>query len=257
MASLRDIASSLDELLRTSEIPDYPAAHNGIQFENSGRVHSVAAAVDVSLRTIRLAREEGANLLIVHHGLLWNGGEPITGDTYRRVRALLEKDIAVYASHIPLDVHPQMGNNVLLARELGLTVSGGFAQFQGIHVGVSGDAELQTIRLLERVRAFSAEHSSIVRHSPFDDNRLTKKWAICTGAGASNETLREAVERGIDTIIVGEGPHHTAVRSNDMGVVVIYAGHYATETLGVKALAEHVGKKFVIPWSFVSAPTGL
>lgn len=257
MASLKQIAAKLDEVLRLREIPDYPAAHNGIQFENSGNIHGVAAAVDLSSRVIRLARAEGANLLLVHHGMLWNGPEPIVGDNYRRIRSLLEHDIAVYSAHLPLDVHPTLGNNALLAKALGLVPTGGFGRFGNIHVGLRGEAELQTLRLIERVRSYASEYGSIVRHSNADDNKITRRWAICTGAGASNDTLREAVEEGIDTLIVGEGPHHTAVRALDMGVTVVYAGHYATETLGVKALAELVGTTFVLPWSFVSSPTGL
>jgi dinuclear metal center YbgI/SA1388 family protein len=257
MASLRNLVGYLNDLLKVREVPDYPSAHNGLHFENSGNILGVAAAVDLSLRSIRLARADGANFLIVHHGMLWNGGEPLVGDNYRRVRALLEHDIAVYASHIPLDVHPQFGNNVLLARALGLEPREGFARFNNIHVGVMGDSDIQTYRLIERVRGFAAEHSSIVRSTQVDESRVTRSWGICTGAGASTDTLLEAAERGIDTLIVGEGPHHTAVRAPDMGIAVVYAGHYATETLGVRALAEHVGQKFVIPWSFVSSPTGL
>ncbi len=257
MVPLNEITTTLNGLLRIREIPDYPQAHNGLQFENSGNIQAVAAAVDLSLRTIRLARAEGANFLLVHHGLLWNGAEPIVGDNYRRMRALLEHDMAVYSAHIPLDVHPQFGNNVLLARELDLVPTGSFGQFKNIHVGVMGESEIQTYRLIERVRAFAAEHSSILRNSAIDDNRMTRKWAICTGAGASNDTLLEAVESGVDTLIVGEGPHHTAVRASDMGLTIIYAGHYATETLGVRALAEHIGRQFVMPWSFVNSPTGL
>ena len=257
MVSLQDVVARLDKLLRIAEVPDYAQAHNGLQFENSGSIQGVAAAVDFSLRTIRLARAEGANLLLVHHGILWNGTEPIVGDNYRRMRALIEHDVAVYAAHIPLDVHPEFGNNVLLARELGLEPNGQFGKFQNIHVGVMGSGEIQTSRLIERVRKVAAEHNSIVRTSALDDSRVTKKWAICTGAGASNASLLEAVELGVDTLIVGEGPHHTAVRAQDMGLFVIYAGHYATETLGVRAIAEHIAREFVIPWSFVNSPTGL
>jgi dinuclear metal center YbgI/SA1388 family protein len=257
MPSLRDLVAYLNEVLRVADIPDYPSARNGLHFENRGNILGVAGAVDLSLRTIRLARAEGANLLIVHHGMLWNSGEPLVGDNYRRVRALLEHDIAVYAAHIPLDVHPQFGNNVLLARALGLVPKGGFGRFSGIHVGLMGESDIQTYRLIERVRGFAAEHSSIVRNSAVDESRVTRVWGICSGAGASTETLLEAVEQGVDTLIVGEGPHHTAVRAPDMGLAVIYAGHYATETLGVRALAEHVGQRFVVPWSFVSSPTGL
>jgi dinuclear metal center YbgI/SA1388 family protein len=257
LIALRDVTSSLDSLLRVSEIPDYSSALNGLQFENSGNVIGVAAAVDLSLRTIKLARAEGANLLIVHHGMFWAGLEPITGDNYRRIRALLEQDIAVYSSHLPLDVHPQFGNNTLLAKALDLQPSGGFARFQNMQIGLMGDTDIQTFRLIERVRGVAAEHASIVRTSAIDDSRVTRRWAICTGAGASTETLREAAAMGVDTLITGEGPHHTAVRAPDMGIAIIYAGHYATETLGVRALAEHIGRDFVIPWSFVSSPTGL
>jgi dinuclear metal center YbgI/SA1388 family protein len=257
MIPLTEITRFLNDLLRIKEVPDYPQAQNGLQFENSGLIQGIAAAVDLSLRSIQLARAEGANLLLVHHGLLWNGAEPIVGDNYRRMRALIEHDMSVYSAHIPLDVHPEYGNNVLLARELGLTPIGGFGSFRGIDVGVMGESEIQTNRLVERVRSFAAEHSSIVRSSALDDSRITRRWAICTGAGATNDSLREAVEKGIDTFIVGEGPHHTAVRAPDMGITIIYAGHYASETLGVRALAEHVGRRFVMPWSFVSSPTGL
>jgi dinuclear metal center YbgI/SA1388 family protein len=256
MATLRDIAVYLDGFLSVRDVPDHPNAQNGLQLDNSGAVHGVAAAVDVSLRTIRLARAEGANLLLVHHGLLWGGVEPITGDNYRRVRSLLEHDIAVYAAHIPLDVHSQIGNNVLLASELNLEATGTFGKYDHIEIGVMGSSEIQTLRLVERVRGFAAEYSSVVRTSAFEENRVTRRWAICSGAGASTETLREAAEKGVDTLIVGEGPHHTAVRAPDMGIVVIYGGHYATETLGVRALAEHVGQRFVIPWAFVNSPTG-
>jgi dinuclear metal center YbgI/SA1388 family protein len=257
MVALPDIVAALDEVLGSKDIPDYPGAHNGLQFENSGNVSGIAAAVDLSIRSIRLARAEGANFLIVHHGMLWNGAERVVGDVYRRTRALLEHDIAVYSSHLPLDVHPEFGNNPLLARALELVPTGGFGKFSDIHVGLMGQSQIPTNRLIERVRAFAAEHSSIVRAPMVDDSRITKRWAICTGSGASSETLREATELGVDTLIVGEGPHHTAVRASDLGIVPVYAGHYATETLGVRALAEFAGKRFVIPWSFVSSPTGL
>jgi dinuclear metal center YbgI/SA1388 family protein len=257
MVSLGDVAGALDAVLRAAAVPDYPGAHNGLQLSNSGRVLAVAGAVDLSLRSIRLARAEGANLLVVHHGMFWPGVEPITGDVYARMRALLECDIAVYSSHIPLDVHPQYGNNVLLAKELELVPSGGFGMFQGVAIGVMGECEIQTSRLIERVRRCVAQHSSMVRHTAVEDGRVTRRWGLITGSGASTESLREAAVRGIDTLITGEGPHHTAVRAADMGITVVYAGHYATETLGVRALAEYVGNRFAIPWSFVAAPSGL
>src|SRR5215208_3548958 len=138
-ASLDDIARHLDTLLRTSEVPDYPGAMNGIQVEHDGPVTRCAVAVDASLRTIEGAIAAGANLLVVHHGLYWSGVQPLRGRFYRRARLLLTNDVAVYSSHLPLDLHPTFGNNPLFARALGLEPSAGFARFQAIDVGVMGE----------------------------------------------------------------------------------------------------------------------
>ena len=258
MPSLHDIVRHLDDLLATRDTPDYPGALNGLQLENSGAVRGVAAAVDFSTRTVDGAVEAGASLLVVHHGMFWPGAQPIRGVAYRRLKRLLDHDVAVYASHLPLDRHPPLGNNVLLARALGLLPSGDFARFKTIAVGVRGDADLATGELVDRARAFAEREGGGVRVSgPTDAGRRTRAWAICTGAGASSDTIGEALELGIDTLVVGEGPHHTAVAAGDADLTIIYAGHYATETLGVRALAEHVATTFAVPWTFVAAPTGL
>jgi putative NIF3 family GTP cyclohydrolase 1 type 2 len=189
--------------------------------------------------------------------MFWGGPAQITGPSLSRLRRLLEHDIAVYSSHIPLDKHQTLGNNVLLAKELGLIATGSFARYEGISIGVSGDTELKTMTLAERAERFSKAHGGATRVSSITQTRRTRKWGICTGAGASAETLDEALECGIDTLVVGEGAHWTAVFAEENDLAIIYAGHYATETLGVTALAQHLGEKFGIPWSFVSAPTGL
>jgi dinuclear metal center YbgI/SA1388 family protein len=257
MATVADIARDLDALLRTAEIPDYANALNGIQVETTADIVKVAAAVDVRERTIQGARDAGANLLLVHHGLFWSGVQPLRGPYLRRIRALLDGRIALYASHLPLDAHPELGNNALLARELELTPQGGFARHKTTEIGVMGSASVPTLELLGRITTFAERHGGTVRNSVIAPGRVTRSWGICTGAGASSETLREAAERGIDTLIVGEGPHHTVVDAEELGVVVMYAGHYATETLGVTALARYVGEAHGIPWTFVAAPTGL
>jgi dinuclear metal center YbgI/SA1388 family protein len=257
MATVADIARDLDALLRTAEIPDYANALHGIQVETSDDIVKVAAAVDVRERTIQGARDAGANLLLVHHGLFWSGVQPLRGPYLRRIRALLDGRIALYASHLPLDAHPELGNNALLARELKLTPQGGFARHKTTEIGVMGVAAVPTPELLGRVTTFAERHGGTVRSSFITPGRVTHSWGICTGAGASSETLREAAERGIDTLIVGEGPHHTVVDAEELGVVVMYAGHYATETLGVTALARYVGEAHGIRWTFVAAPTGL
>lgn len=251
------IAERLDAVLRTSEIGDYSTAVNGLQVENRGDIRRVAVAVDCSRRTIDGAIDAGANLLIVHHGLFWGGVQPIRGALYARLSRLLASDVAVYSAHLPLDAHPELGNNVLLARELGLVPDGGFAHSHGTDIGVRGECELKTADVAARADAFAQRHGGRVRTTAFDAQRTTRRWGICTGGGASAETLREAVTLGLDTLVVGEGPHWTAVDAPELGLAIIYAGHYATETLGVQALGRLVEREFDLPWTFIEAPTGL
>jgi dinuclear metal center YbgI/SA1388 family protein len=256
-ASLESVARYADVLLDSNNTKDYPNALNGVQLENTSPIRGIVAAVDFSSRSIQGTIAANSNLLLVHHGMFWAGLEKLTGAAYRRVQLLIESDIAVYASHLPLDRHPTLGNNVLLARELGLEPTQGFARFENFFIGVSGEIDIETSVLAMRARQFATTHGGDVKVSPSKNGRRTKRWAICTGAGAASDTLREASSMGIDTLIVGEGPHWTAVQADENDLVVIYAGHYATETLGVRALAQHLGEKFDLPWHFVSAPTGL
>lgn len=251
------IVHYLDDLLDTSAIPDYPNALNGLQLANAGSVHRIAAAVDFSLRTVTAVADAGANLLIVHHGMFWSGLQPIRDTAFERLRTLISHDVAVYASHLPLDRHALYGNNALLAAELGLKPSTEFARFRNIYIGVAGESDVATADLAARADIFARRCGGAARTSPMNPEHRTRAWAICTGAGASTDTLNEARARGIDTLIVGEGPHHTAVDADESGIAVIYAGHYATETLGVRAIASHTSDRFGVPWTFVEAPTGL
>ena len=252
------IATHLDTVLRVPEIPDYAPALNGLQIDCVGPVRRVAAAVDFSLRTVDGAIAAGAQLLLVHHGMFWGGLQPIRGRRYQQLRRLVTNEVAVYAAHLPLDVHPELGNNVLLARELGLEPAGGFARYQTIEVGVRGDSDLSSSELVDRAERVARRFGGRVVVSPGElGDRRTRRWALCTGAGASSESIRDALALGVDTLIVGEGPHHTAVDAADHGLLVIYAGHYATEALGVRALAAHVEAQFGVPWTFIDAPTGL
>jgi dinuclear metal center YbgI/SA1388 family protein len=257
MTTIHEIADYADKLLETGATPDYPDALNGLQLENRSEIRGITAAVDFSTRAIHAAIGATANLLIVHHGMFWAGPSRLAGPSYRRLRLLIENDIAVYSSHLPLDRHSTLGNNVLLAKQLGLGPSAPFAEFKGIFVGVSGESNIATAELTERAQEFARNHGTEVRTTTIGPNRRTRRWAICTGAGASAETLEEARAMKLDTLIVGEGPHWTAVHAEENELVIIYAGHYATETLGVRALADHLGKKYGVPSSFVDASTGL
>jgi dinuclear metal center YbgI/SA1388 family protein len=251
------ITTHLDALLRVGEVPDYPQALNGLQVEHRGPVTKIAAAVDVSAKTIRGAVAAGANMLVVHHGLFWGGLQPITGPYYSRVRLLLDHDVALYSAHLPLDTHPVFGNSLLLARELGLQAGAGFARHESIDCGVRGSGDIATADLVSQLTMFARSHGGSAVASAITPGRRTRHWAICSGAGVNKDTLREARELGVDTLISGEGPHWSAVDAEERGLVIVYAGHYATETLGVRALAEHLSVTFDLPWAFVAAPTGV
>lgn len=257
MPTLHELASFLDTTLDVAAIPDYPNAVNGVQVANFGAINGVATAVDFSTDSVNGAINCGARLLLVHHGMFWGGVQPLTGHRHSRLWALLTHDVAVYSAHLPLDVHPEFGNNALLARRLGLEASSGFARYKTIDVGLSGVSNIPTRLLAERAGALAGEFAGKLVSTAFAPDRLTRAWGVCTGAGADSDTLREASERGLDTLIVGEGPHHTAVEARELGIVVLYAGHYATETLGVRALGEALAQRFKISSTFVDNPTGL
>jgi len=257
MTKLAEVVSYLDEELRSSEVPDYDAAFNGLQLSNGGEVTRVAAAVDYSANTVAAALREKANLLLVHHGMFWRGSHPIIGVAFDRLRDAIGGGLAIYSSHIPLDLHPVYGNNVLLAKELGLKPDSAFGQFRGVEIGVSGVSDLATESVVEKARAYSSQFETTLVATPFPKGHRTRRWAIITGAGANSATLAEAKARGVDTLIVGEGTHHTAVEAMELGLVVLYGGHYATETLGVRALATHLASRFGVSSVFVNVPTGL
>lgn len=257
MAELSAVVRFLDDELKTGQIPDYDAALNGLQLGNAGTVSRIAAAVDFSGATVSAALNENADLLLVHHGMFWGGSERFVGPAFARLRAAITGGLAVYSSHLPLDLHPALGNNALFARELGLKPDGSFGRYKNIEIGLQGSADVATAELFGRVQSHSRRHATTAVCAPVDAGRRTRRWGLVTGAGASSDNLREAVERGVDTLIVGEGPHHSAVAAAELGITIIYAGHYASEVFGVRAVAEHVAGRFDLHATFVDVPTGL
>jgi dinuclear metal center YbgI/SA1388 family protein len=257
VTALNEVVSYLDAELRSSEIPDYDGALNGLQLANSGKVSRVAAAVDFSANTVAAALKEKADLLVVHHGMFWGDAKPLVGVAYERLRSAVAGGLAVYSSHIPLDLHPTLGNNALLAKELQLSHDGDFGEFRGVKIGLTGTCDLATDELASRMTRFSAQFATTLVCSPHAAGRRTRRWAIVTGAGANSDTLAEAQARGVDTLIVGEGSHHTAVAAMESGLVIMYGGHYATETFGVRAVATSLGSRFGLTSVFVDVPTGL
>lgn len=248
------VAEYLDTYLRVRDIPDSDDAVNGLQVENAGTVGRIVAAVDASLEAIEnaapLAGAEGT-LLLVHHGLFWDGNVPLTGRRYRRVRALLDRNIALYSAHIPLDLHPDVGNNIVLARRLDVELEGWFGDYRGQRLGVYGELALPREELVRRIEAQLTASARLIPGGPAATHRV----GIVTGSGGGY--IAEALATGIDTLITGEGAHHTYFDAMELGLNVIYAGHYATEQVGVQALAQHLGLRFELPWEFHRHPTGM
>lgn len=251
MATLEEVTAWIDGYLRIRELPDYDGAINGLQVQNGGRVTQVVAAVDASQASIEAAATQPGSLLLVHHGLFWDGNKPVTERRYRRLKAAFDGDVAVYSAHLPLDAHPEVGNNALLARHLGLAVTGPFGRYKDLDVGVHGILELDREELARRLATILGATPKLIPGGPYQ----TKRVALITG-GAGSSVLEAAVQ-GCDTYITGEGAHHTWFDAMEGGVNLIYAGHWATETLGVKALAEKISEEFKVPYEFFAQPTGL
>ncbi|HEV2330265.1 MAG TPA: Nif3-like dinuclear metal center hexameric protein [Verrucomicrobiae bacterium] len=248
---LAAIAAYCDAILRTREIGDYEGAFNGLQVENRGAVTKIAAAVDGNLVTAKLAVVAGANLMVVHHGLFWSVRQPWTGKNYELFRYVVENDLAVYSSHLPLDAHVKFGNNIQLCKALGLTRLKPFFHDHGQTLGFKSQVPLGRAELAAKLERVIGTGPLLIPGGP----DLCQSIGVVTG-GAGAE-LKTAVKEGVDTFITGEGPHWTYALAEELGINVFYAGHYATETFGIKALAAHLAKKFKVPWEFLHHPTGL
>ncbi len=249
---LHELVSWLDDYLRVREVPDFPGALNGLQVESSGRpVRRVAAAVDAAEATIARALAGGADLVLVHHGLFWDGNQPVTGRRYRRLKPLLEADVALYAAHLPLDVHPEVGNNAVLARALGIEVRGSFGEHRGMPLGAWGELEIHREALCARLDELLGGR---VRLLPGGPERIRRVGVITGGAG---DEISAAIAAGLDAFVTGEGKHHHFFDATEGGINVLFGGHYATETWGVKALARRLEETHGIEWFFVDHPSGL
>lgn len=249
---LHELAFWLDRYLDTANTPDSERALNGLQVDNGNRdVAKIAVAVDSGQAIIDRAAQARADLLIVHHGLFWGGLEPLTGRAYRKFAAMLAHRLAVYSTHLPLDRHPDVGNNALLARMIGMDVTGWWGKYKGTDIGVRGEIAEDVRTLSDRVGRLLGVSPLLMAKGPARSRHV----GIVTGSGG--DLIAEAHAAGIDTFITGEGKHHSFFDAEELGVNVIYAGHYATETLGVKALGAKLEKEFGIAWEFLDHPTGL
>ena len=257
MPTLSQIVDYANDYLRVEQIEDWPNALNGLQIENSGRVTKIGAAVDVSTHVLTAAAKKNVDLLIVHHGLFWPGLQSVTGALRRQLKLAFENDIALYSAHLPLDLHPKVGNNALLAAALGLKSTKPFLEEKGELIGVQSKFSGSRDDLIRKFRKAVGGPIKTFNCGP----KNPKSVGIITG-GAGSEIYRVAAESEldgpfIDTFITGEAPHWAAVAAEELVINLLLGGHYATETFGVKALAAHLSERFKVPWEFLLFPTGL
>ncbi|MBU0928199.1 MAG: Nif3-like dinuclear metal center hexameric protein [Spirochaetes bacterium] len=244
-------ASALLDIPRFAKVDD---SLNGLQVGRSGGpVEKVAFAVDACLESIRRAREAGAQALFVHHGLFWGKPVAITGGMRRRVAELLAADMALYACHLPLDAHPELGNNAVLARMLGLSDIQPFGEYHGVKLGLKGRLE-PALSLDEAQRRVLPAGDAPRALLPFGPKSITT--AAVVSGGAAFESL-QAIAEGLDLYVTGEPSHSVYHAAMEAGLNFIAAGHYATETHGVKAVAERAARELGLRTVFIEYPTGL
>ncbi len=245
MPSLQEIVTFCDERLNQTSIPDFKGAENGLQFQNNGTVTKIGAAVDAGLVPFQKAIDAGVDFLIVHHGMFWNPAYPISGKRYEKYKLCMDSNLAIYGAHLPLDAHPEIGNNALLAKALGLRQLNWFLEFEGTPVGLIAEGNITRSEIKRRLhQEFPEGFKAIEKGSD-----KPPKIALLTGSGASAVgKLRDA---GVDTLITGELKQNHFNEAEEDELNLYTCGHYATETFGVSALASEIAEKFSIPWEFI------
>lgn len=244
----QELITYLDNYLQIAHIEDY--GPQGLQVEASSKnVQQIALAVDTSPATIEAAARWPADMLLVHHGILWRSVERIAGPLGRRVRLLLDNRIHLYAAHLALDAHPEVGNNAILAQRLDMEIEDWWCEVMGTKIGVSGHLDRSLSSLVEQVDDVLQTRARVLDQGPSQVGKL----AILSGFGA--DRVAEAKAIGADTLLTGETSHANFWAAADYGMNVIFAGHYATETVGVKALGEHLAKRFDLSVHFFDFPT--
>lgn len=252
MPTLQEIVAFCDQRTRRAEVKDFGGAHNGLQVENNGEVSRVGAAVDAGQRPFELAIAAGVDFLICHHGLFWTPPTPLTGPAYRKIKTALDGSLAVYGAHLPLDCHPEIGNNALLAKALGLAAVGSFLNYEGNDIAVIAEAPLEGRNALAaKLQALFPETYGAIEYG----SEHPKRIGILTGSGQS--AVPHLLENGVDTLVTGELRQHHFNMAQEFGLNLYPCGHYATEVFGVRALAAEVAEKFGLNWQFIEQPCRL
>jgi dinuclear metal center YbgI/SA1388 family protein len=248
---LKKLVSFLDQELALSEFPRDESI-NGLQVEGRAAVERIGVAVDACEYVFEKAAQKGVDLLIVHHGLIWGGIRAIRGVLMKRIKALMGSGISLYACHLPLDWHPKYGNNAQILKLLSVRKMGEFGEYHGKRIGYWGKTArtLPLDEFRERVdSAFKTKSSSI------DFGRKVRNVGVVSGGGWS--AIHDAEKYGIDTFLTGEPSHSAYTLAEEMKINLIFSGHYATETVGVKAVGDMLGRRLGLRVEFIDHPTGL
>ena len=240
----------LDNLLDIKEIKDSANAMNGLQVQNTGDIKKVGLAVDLCMATIEKAIAAECNMMFVHHGMLWGGVKLIRGNFYDKISTMMCENLGLYSAHLPLDMHPVLGNNKVLAGQLELNELEPFGEYEGQKIGFKG-----------RLKSLSAEELG----AKLEDKLGSPVKVIGSGevqtlgvvSGGAADILSQAAVAGLDAYLTGEGSNHHYHEALENECVLILAGHYATETGGVKAVGKHLEEQFGIKTEFIDYPTGI
>ena len=248
MVLLKEVVEFLDAELGIKDVED--SSNNGLQVEGKKEIKKIAFAVDACMEVFEKAKD--FDMVIVHHGISWDDSlKYLTGLNYSRVKFLIDNNIALYAAHLPLDKHPKHGNNAEFCRIFGLKYLHGFGDYHGQIIGFAGEKDTSLNEFVEEI-----EKNLHTKCTVFEfGKKQIKKIAVVSGGGSM--ALNEAIEKGIDCFVTGEIQHYTYHVAKEGKINFIVAGHYATETLGVKALMNLVKEKFDVGVKFIDAPTGL
>jgi dinuclear metal center YbgI/SA1388 family protein len=248
--TLQDLVNYCDRRTRRTAFKDAPGAFNGLQVANDGRVTKIGAAVDAGLVPFRKATEAGVDFLIVHHGMFWDMPRPLTGPVYERIATLVHGNCALYSNHLPLDGHPQIGNNALLAKQLALRPTRPFLVRDGEAVGWIAPSKLKRTALRAKLESLYGRVIAL-------EYGATSPRAIAFCSGSGNSAVPELAKAGIDTLVTGELREEWFNVAQEQKLNLYLCGHYATEVHGVKALAAELAKKFGLPWEFIATENPL
>ena len=247
-----ELVAWLDEYLNVNAIKD--VSHNGLQVESPDEIRKVAFAVDATIASFEKAVESKADMLVVHHGLLWSEPVKLTGPHFTRIKTLIHGNCGLYASHLPLDLHAEVGNNAQIAKMLELMNLKPFGEYHGVMIGCGGSlpkpGKLESLVNTLKIRT-GQEPLRVLDFGP----SLASRVAIVSGGAP--EFAEAAAHEGYDTYITGDAQHQFYHTAYEYKINLVFGGHYATETFGVKALEQKVKEKFGLETVFLDLPTGL